>query len=123
MAALTALGARLRASGAAAAPKPSPNPGTHALTSAGLTRLRAVLAGEAPTDDLTVEQLARYAARYSPEAARRSLGRTGGYARPQCGGCKAFLKHAGAQCSACGYMEQGGYLGVPAKTSHLERWR
>ena len=63
------------------------------------------------------------AARYNTENARRSLGRTGGYNRPQCPGCRAFLKHQGAQCSACGFMDGAGYLSVPAKTSHLERWR
>lgn len=69
------------------------------------------------------EERAYLEARYNPENARRSLGRTGGYDRPQCPGCRAFLKHAGAQCSNCGFMGDGGYLGVPAKTSHLERWR
>ena len=125
--ALRALGAALREVGAAPAPVPArARPlSTHELA-AGVERLRALLADPeaAPsTHGLTPEQLAAYAARYSPEAARRSLGRTGGYNRPQCAGCRACLKHAGAQCSACGFMDGGGYLAVPAKTSHLERWR
>lgn len=69
------------------------------------------------------EHAAYLEARYNPEAARRSLGRTGGYNRPQCPGCRAFLKYEGAQCSNCGFMGQAGYLSVPAKTSYLERWR
>lgn len=63
------------------------------------------------------------AARYDPENARRSLGKTGGYSRPQCPGCRSFIKHAGAQCKRCGFMGEAGYLSVPATTSHLERWR
>jgi hypothetical protein len=66
---------------------------------------------------------AAYAARYSPDNARRSLGRSGGYARPQCGGCKRFLKRADDVCPSCGYAGHGGYVGVPAPTSHLERYR
>lgn len=66
------------------------------------------------------EQAAYMAARYSPEASRRSLGRTGGYNRPQCPGCRAFLKHKGAQCSNCGFMDGAGYMGVPPKTSYLD---
>lgn len=89
---------------------------------AGIERLRAFLAGEEP--DMTPEQLAQWIARYKPENARRALGRSSGWREvPQCGGCKALIKHPGAQCKVCGYMDGGGYLGVPAKTSHLERWR
>lgn len=126
--ALAALGVRLRAAGAT--PAPVATPSTHAQLADGLARLRAALSGrhapvvDGPTGDgLTPEQARAYAARYKPENARRSLGRTGGYARPQCGGCKAFIKYEGAQCSACGFMDGGGYLAVPAKTSYLERWR
>jgi hypothetical protein len=121
-AALVALGARLRAAGAAPAREPAH--GTHEIA-AGVARLRALLSGEPEAPEaLTREQLAAYAARYAPRNAQRALGRSSGWAAvPQCGGCKAFLKYPGAQCSACGFMDGGGYLAVPAKTSHLERWR
>ena len=117
-AALQALGASLRARGAAPAPEPTRAPEDLA---GGIARLRALVAGQAPA--LTEDQLSQLVARYKPENARRSLGRTGGYDRPQCPGCRAFLKHRGAQCTNCGFMDGAGYLSVPAKTSHLERWR
>lgn len=42
---------------------------------------------------------------------------------PQCAGCKRFLKRHDDVCPNCGYAGHGGYVAVPAKTSHLERWR
>lgn len=42
---------------------------------------------------------------------------------PQCGGCKRLLKRPDQQCPGCGYVNGGGYLGVAATTSYLERWR
>lgn len=87
---------------------------------AGLQRLRTVFA----PDCLTAEQEHAYARRYAPENAQRALGRKSGWRDlPQCPGCRAILKYHGAQCTACGFMDGGGYVGVPAKTSHLERWR
>lgn len=129
--ALRALGARLRASGAVAAPCPAASPYPAGDVAAGLARLRAVVSGETPapsgpadSGDLTADQLRAYAARYKPENARRAVGRSSGWRElPQCAGCRAIIKYPGAQCSACGFMDGGGYLGVPAKTSHLERWR
>lgn len=76
----------------------------------------------AQTDAEQREQLER---RYAPEAAKRALGRSSGFkaGTPQCAGCKRFLKRADAVCPGCGYAGHGGYVGVPAETSHLERWR
>lgn len=64
-------------------------------------------------------------ARYAPGNAKRALGRSSGWGSgsPQCSGCKSFISHPGAQCSQCGYLDGAGYVGVPAQTSHLERWR
>lgn len=112
-----------------AAPVPQPLYGREVVAE-GLERLRAHVVGasvgthEAPViEDLTAEQARAYAARYSPNNAQRALGRSSGGPVPQCGGCKRFLKHHGAQCESCGYLDGGGYMAVPAKTSHLERWR
>jgi hypothetical protein len=117
--ALAVLGARLRAAGATPASDTSAS--THELA-AGLERLRTLLSGGEET--LTPAQAEAWAARYAPRNAQRALGRSSGWHElPQCAGCRAILKHPGAQCSACGFMDGGGYLGVPAKTSHLERWR
>lgn len=123
--ALQGLGERLRAAGSTSAAPASPKPYTADLIAAGLTRLRAVVGGETlPEESLTEAQLAAYVARYKPENARRALGGSSGWHElPQCSGCRAILKHHGAQCTACGFMDGGGYLGVPAKTSYLERWR
>lgn len=43
--------------------------------------------------------------------------------QPQCGGCKRFLSSADDVCPSCGYAGHGGYVGVPATTSYLERHR
>jgi hypothetical protein len=42
---------------------------------------------------------------------------------PQCGGCKRFLRSGTDICPGCGYAGHGGYVGVPAATSHLDRHR
>jgi hypothetical protein len=128
--ALRDLGARLQSAGAAPIAREHVPP---VDVAAGLERLRAVLAGGPEsgdlTGDLTDAQLAAYAARYRHENAIRALG--GGFSgwgadvggKPQCSGCRAFIAHPTAQCEACGYLPGGGYVGAPAKTSHLERWR
>lgn len=56
---------------------------------------------------------------------RGPIGRMSGWksGTPQCGGCKRFLKRADAVCPGCGYAGHGGYVGVPATTSYLERHR
>jgi hypothetical protein len=119
--ALQALGARLRAAGATPAAHRAPDPEDLA---AAVERLRERLTGRSEPGGLTVEQVEALAARYKPDNARKSLGRSSGWKQlPQCGGCRAIIKYPGAQCKACGLMGEGGYLGVPAKTSHLERWR
>lgn len=37
--------------------------------------------------------------------------------------CKRFLKRRDDVCPNCGYAGHGGYVSVPATTSHVERWR
>lgn len=119
--ALHTLGARLRAAGVPPAARRAPDPEDLA---AAVERLREALTGTSEPGGMTAEQLEAYAARYRPDNARRALGGSSGWRQlPQCGGCRAILKYPGAQCKACGLMGEGGYLGVPAKTSHLERWR
>lgn len=58
--------------------------------------------------------------------ARQSANAPGGSRNgptPQCAGCKRFLKASATVCPSCGYAGHGGYVGVPATTSYLERWR
>jgi hypothetical protein len=112
--AIRALGERLRAAGSPPAAQAAPRPYAASDVQAGLERLRAFAAGE-PTDD----QAAYLARRY----AGRGRGMSGWRQAPQCGGCKRLLKRPDATCPSCGYVNGGGYMGVPASTSHLERWR
>lgn len=60
--------------------------------------------------------------RRETRAAERAAGSSHG-ARRQCQACKKFLGPAEWQCSSCGFAENAGYLGVPAKVSIYERWR
>lgn len=48
---------------------------------------------------------------------------SGWHENPQCSGCRRLLSRPDQQCPGCGYVNGGGYLGVPATVSHLERWR
>lgn len=91
---------------------------THELA-AGLERLRVALGG-APAEPDADEIARTMAARYAPKPISRM---SGWRETPQCGGCKRILKRPDAVCPGCGYANHGGYVGVPATESHLERWR
>jgi hypothetical protein len=116
---LAALGAALRASGSTPAPEPAPSP--YRDLDAAIARLRVALGTDEP------EQLsgAELEAEYARMARRMGIsGRLSGWReQPQCGGCKRPLRTHEAICPGCGYAGHGGYVGVPATTSHLERWR
>lgn len=41
----------------------------------------------------------------------------------QCAGCKRLKPLGQHHCANCGYLDGAGYIGVPAPTNYLERWR
>ena len=65
--------------------------------------------------------------------ARRAVGRSSlGVGADQCEACHKMLRLGEAICEGCGWMQggargrskgRGAWVGVPAKTSHVERWR
>lgn len=57
--------------------------------------------------------------------ARAAAGRSSGWRRgpPQCPGCKRLKSSPVAVCEGCGFLPGAGYVGVPARTSYLDRWR
>ena len=115
---LRALGVALVAAGATA---PAPRARTHEPDlAAAVERLRVHVGTHEPEipDAATLAASLDRAARIMfPER------RSGWRQAPQCGGCKRILTRPDAVCPGCGYLAGAGYVGVPATTSHLERYR
>lgn len=66
-------------------------------------------------------QAAEQEAAYDRHLARKWPGARGG--GMQCAACKRIKRLGEHQCTSCGYLDGAGYLGVPAQTGYLERWR